>query len=403
VMACYYALLGWLVARWLPAQGALRWLLGLPGAWLLIEWWRGWFLSGFPWLSLGYSQADTWLAAWAPVLGVYGVSALLLLMGGALLTLWCGQGWRRVLAAAVLVLPWLGALGLQRIEWTRGSGAPVTVAIVQGAIPQDQKWIERNLEPTRVLYRQLNDQALGARLVLWPESAVPQLANEMVDFLRDIYARSERAGSDVVMGAMRVADNGQDYYNSMMALTAPLSFYDKRHLVPFGEYFPVPDRVRSWLRLLSLPYADFTAGTDRQPALQAGGLKLAPTICYEDAFGSAQLAVLREAEVLANVTNDAWFGHSPARYQHFQISRLRAIEAQRYLLRAANDGVSAIVGPRGEVLQQASEYRASVLRGTVEPRTGLTPYARIGNWPVVLLAMAAALFAVFAALRRRRT
>jgi len=233
----------------------------------------------------------------------------LLLMGGALLTLWCGQGWRRVLAAAVLVLPWLGALGLQRIEWTRGSGAPVTVAIVQGAIPQDLKWIERNREPTRVLYRQLNDQALGAQLVLWPESAVPELANEMVDFLRDIYARSERAGSDVVMGAMRVADNGQDYYNSMMALTAPLSFYDKRHLVPFGEYFPVPDRVRSWLRLLSLPYADFTAGTDRQPALQAGGLKLAPTICYEDAFGSAQLAVLREAEVLASekIGKEVWF------------------------------------------------------------------------------------------------
>ena len=403
VMACFYGLLGWLTARWLPTQGALRWLLGLPGAWLLIEWWRGWFLSGFPWLSLGYSQSDTWLAAWAPVLGVYGISALLLLMSGALLTLWRGRGRSRALAVAVLALPWLVASGLQRVDWTRVSGPAVTVAIVQGAVPQDLKWIERNLEPTRALYRRLNDQALGAKLVLWPESAVPELANDMVDYLIDIHGRSVQAGSEVVMGVMRRADNGGNYFNSMMVLSSPLAFYDKRHLVPFGEYFPVPDTVRSWMRLMSLPYSDFTAGAGRQPALRAGGLNLAPTICYEDSYGSAQLSVLREADVLANVTNDAWFGHSPARYQHFQIGRMRALEAQRYLLRAANDGVSAIVGPRGEVLQRAAEYRPGVLRGTVEPRTGLTPYARIGNWPAVLLALAAALFAAFAAARHRRT
>ena len=388
VMGTYHALLGYLVARWLPPRGALRALLGVPALWLLIEWLRGWLLSGFPWLTLGYSQTDTWLAGLAPVIGVYGLSACLLLGSGALLQLWLGSTRGRLLAAIVLLAPWLAGLALLRSEWTV-AGSPVSVAIVQGAIPQDEKWLLANRASTRERYRELNDQALGARLILWPESAVPELANEMTQFLGDIYTRSAVQGSDVVMGVMRLADNGRDYYNSVLALTAPLAFYDKRHLVPFGEYFPVPASVRTWLRLMSLPYSDFTAGAAQQPVLAAGGLRLAPSICYEDAFGTAQLAMLGEADLLANVTNDAWFGRSSARYQHFQIARMRAIEVRRYLIRAANDGISAIVGPHGEVRQQAAQFQPAVLRGTVEPRRGLTPYARVGNWPVLLLALAA--------------
>jgi apolipoprotein N-acyltransferase len=400
IMALYYALLGYVAARWLPTEGPSRFLLGLPAAWLLTEWLRGWFLSGFPWLSLGYSQTDTWLAALAPIVGVYGISALLLVGSGSLALLWRGRGSDRALAMVLLIVPWTAALSLGRVDWTAVRGAPVSVAIVQGAIPQDIKWIQSNRLPTRDLYQRLNDEALGASLILWPESAVPELANDMTRYLAEIYRRSRVRGSDVVMGIVRVGENGEDYYNSILALTEPLAFYDKRHLVPFAEYFPVPPFVRSWLRLMSLPYSDFTPGVESQPPLVAGGLTIAATVCYEDAFGSAQLAVLRQADVLANVTNDAWFGRSPARHQHFQIARMRAQEAQRFLLRAANDGISAIVGPRGEVLQRATEYQGSVIRGTVEARRGLTPYARTGNWPVVLAGLVALAAAVLVARRR---
>lgn len=396
LMASYYALLGYLVVRLLPARGGWCWLAGIPALWLLIEWLRGWLFTGFPWLSLGYSQTDSWLAGFAPVLGVYGVSAVLLVGSGALLALWRGAPRLRGLALVLLLLPWLAGLLLGRVEWTRASGAPVSVAIVQGAIPQDIKWLLANRLPTRDIYRTLNQQALGARLILWPESAVTELANQITRYLADIYRVSHSAGSDVVLGVLRVADNGEDVYNSMLALTEPLAFYDKRHLVPYSEYFPVPEWVRGWLQRLNLPYSDISKGAEHQPVLHAGGLNIAPTICYEDAFGTAQRAMLREADVLANVTNDAWFGHSSARYQHFQISRMRAIEAQRYLLRAANDGVSAVVGPRGEVVQRASEYRQAVIRGTVTPRRGLTPYARTGDWPVLVLA---ALTLIIAALK----
>jgi len=386
IMAAYHALMGFLAARLLPPSGGWRYLAGLPALWVLVEWWRGWFLSGFPWLTLGLSQTDSWLKGWAPVTGVNGISALLLLGSGALLALLRGRRRLRVAAAAVLLLPWpLGAM-LGRIDWTAPAGKPVTVAILQGAIPQDLKWQEDNVEPTRELYTRLNEQALGAQLIIWPESALPQLANEIPQYLGQLYSRARLNGSDVVMGIIR-ADDQDNYFNSIMTLSDHVSFYSKHHLVPFAEYFPVPAFIRSWLRLMNLPYSDFTAGEAVQLAVAAGGTLLALSICYEDAYASADLPVLAKAQMLVNVTNDAWFGRSWARYQHFQIARMRAIEAQRPLARAANDGVSALVGMRGEVLAEATEFTSTVLRGTVQPRQGLPPYARIGNSPIVILSM----------------
>jgi len=157
--------------------------------------------------------------------------------------------------------------------------------------------------------------------------------------------------------------------------------------VPFAEFFPVPPFVRAWLRLMSLPYSDFTPGGSDQPPLPVGGLLVGATICYEDAYGSAMLGVLPQADALVNVTNDAWFAHSSARYQHFQISRMRAEEVQRFLIRAANDGVSAVIGPHGEVVARAPEFTPYVLESTVTPRSGLPPYARVGNFAVVGLAL----------------
>lgn len=393
LMASYYSALGWLTVKILPGQGAWRWYLGLPALWLLCEWWRGWFLTGFPWFSLGYSQTDTWMSAYAPVLGVYGLSALLLVQAGALAALMETRGRSAGIALALIGLAWAGGWGLGRVSWTRPTGAAVPVAILQGAIPPDDKWQEEHREPTKELYRNLNDQALGARLIVWPEAAIPELANEIARYLAEIQGRTRSQGGDVVMGIVRLGDNGVDYYNSIIALTGGVAFYDKRHLVMFAETFPVPAFVRTWLRLLTLPYSDFAAGSDHQAPLAAAGMRLAPSICYEDAFGSAQLDLVRHSDLLVNVTNDAWFGHTPARYQHLQISRMRALESGRYLLRAANDGVSAIIGPRGELLAVAPEYRAAVLHGTVVGRSGLSPYTRVGNWAVVCLALGALLAA----------
>jgi apolipoprotein N-acyltransferase len=396
IMGAYHAALGYAVARWLPARGAWRWVVGIPAAWLLVEWLRGWFLSGFSWLSLGYSQTDTWLARLAPVGGVYTISAVTLVSAGTLVWLLRAPNLRgRGAALLLLAAPWLAALALDR-DWTHASGPPVRVAVLQGAVPQDIKWLEDNRETTLRLYAKLTREALGEPLIVMPESALPDLANNLVPFIGRLYSEASARGSALVLGLVRLSDDGQHYFNSVAALDGQgVTWYDKHHLVPFAEFFPVPKFVRGWLRLMSLPYSDFTRGEAVQPPLQAAGLHLATGICYEDAYGSTLARSLPGSDALVNVTNDAWFGHSTARYQHFQIARMRAIESGRFLVRAANDGISAVIGPRGEVVAEAPQYREIVLRAAITPRTGLPPYARVGNWAIVLLAAAACVAAVF--------
>jgi apolipoprotein N-acyltransferase len=391
IMGLYHAALGYVAARWLPSTGAKRWLLALPAAWLLTEWWRGWFLSGFSWLSLGYSQTDTWLAGYAPLTGVYGISAVLLLCAGALTTLALGAGRARLIALIVLIVLPAAALPLWQRDWTHPAGPAVSVAIAQGAVPQDEKWQDSHHDATLDLYQGLTEQVLGTQLIVWPESAPADVANDLVPYLEHLYREAQSHGSALVLGVLRADVDPQHpaepaYFNSVLALDKGSFWYDKRHLVPFAEFFPVPHFVRNWLRLASLPYSDFTRGGPRQPPLPAAHLQLGTTVCYEDAYGSYMLSVLPRADALVNVTNDAWFGHSSARYQHLQISRMRALEEGRYMVRAANDGVSAIIGVHGEIIATAPEFKPFALVSRIIPYAGATPYTYVGNYLVVGLA-----------------
>jgi apolipoprotein N-acyltransferase len=391
IMAAYLALLGYVACRWLrPATPAGN-LLWIPAAWVLVEWWRGWFLSGFPWLSLGYSQTDTWLAGLAPVGGVHLVSFALLAGAGAVPLLWRCRAGVRALALVALVLPWTLGQWLTGVAWTRPAGPPLTVAIVQGAIPQDMKWLESNEQNILDTYARLHRQALGADLIVWPEAALPDVANRYTGYISRLWSESRAAGSDVVFGTQREELRGnpaeRHYFNSMLALGhSDFAFYDKRHLVPFAEFFPVPHFVRTWLRLMSLPNSDFDRGAPRQPPLHLAGIKLAPSICYEDAYPALLRREIRASEALVTVTNDAWFGHSSARYQHLQIARMLALESRRFLLRAANDGVSAVIDADGRVVAQAKEWVPAVLRAQFLPRRGDTPYLALGDAPVLALA-----------------
>jgi len=400
IMGLYHYLLGRFVAKFLPARGAVRWMIGIPGAWLFVEWWRSWFLSGFGWLAVGYSQTDTWLGNLAPVAGQFGIALIALVTAGALVTLALGSTRERISAASVIVVLWAAAFSLGRVTWTQTFGRPITVAVVQGAIPQDEKWLTENLRTTLDLYHRLSREAYGTDLIVWPESAAPALFNDLIPYFDEVYGEVSANGSALVTGAIR-EDRGQ-YYNSVLALepgSEGPGWYNKHHLVPFAEFFPVPQFVRRWLKLMNLPYADFTRGAADQDTLVAAGQRIAATVCYEDAYGSSQLHALENATLLVNVTNDAWFGKSSARYQHLQISRMRAMEADRPMIRAANNGVSAAIDERGHILITAPEYEANVMRVTVQPRTGRTPYATVGNWPSVCLAL---VFGLFGAYVRRR-
>ena len=403
IMAAYMALVGYALNRWIPAQGWIRWLLVLPAAIVVLEWFRGWFLSGFPWLALGYTQTDTWLAGFAPVGGVYTVSLAVTLCAGAITALILGNKNIRIAAAAVIAVTWLVGLALHDREWTQPNGAPVSVAIVQGAVPQSMKWEDEQRDKTIALYSGLTRQHLGAKLIIWPEAALPGLSHEFTDVLSREWTAAHAAGSALVMGIVRYDFDEQVYFNAVLALDKEPQWYAKRRLVPLSEYFPpVPQWVSDWLRGMELPYSGFRAGVDNPAPLDAAGQKLALTICYEDAYASEQLEVLKTATLLVNVTNDAWFGDSTAAHQHLQISRMRALEAGRQLLRAANDGISAIISSNGYIEKTFPRFKPGVLTGEVQPRVGLTPYAKVGNWPVIivsLLLLASGLWPLLARLR----
>lgn len=388
IMATYYALVGSAVARFTPRGGALRWLVMLPGAWTLMEWLRGWLFSGFPWLESGYAFSDAPLAGFAPLGGIHLVTLVASISAGAVVCVIRGGPRERALAAVLTTLLWVGGMALSGRGWTTPSGEALSVAVVQGAVPQDLKWQDAHKAETLALYRRMTEGVLGSRLIVWPEAALPALAHEVGPYLANLWQAAEARGSDLVLGLLRYdADTGR-YYNGVMALSGDeAGWYYKRRLVPFGEFFPVPDFVRRWMRLMSLTYVDMTAGGDDQPALVAAGQKIGVTVCYEDAYGAEQLAVLRSATLLVNVTNNAWFGDSTAPHQQLQIARFRALEAGRYLVRATSNGVTAIIGPDGGISARAPQFVPAVLTGTVVPHAGLTPYARTGNWPVLLLAV----------------
>jgi apolipoprotein N-acyltransferase len=301
----------------------------------------------------------------------------------------------------LLAAIWGGGYALTFVDWTRPAGGPLSVALVQGAISQDLKWQEDNRERTLEIYRGLTNEALGARLIVWPESALPVLYHDAVPYLASIYKAAHARGSDLVFGLIRYDFGTGELHNGLMALGDREEWYYKRRLVPFGEFFPVPAFIRSWMRLRNLTYVDFVPGPAAQEPLHAAGQRLGATICYEDAYAAEQLVVLKDATLLVNVSNDAWFGDSTAPHQHLQISRMRALEAGRWLLRATNNGISAVIDPKGRVAARSRQFVPEILRAEVLPRTGLTPYAIVGNWPVLAACLLGLLIGVVRRLRWR--
>ncbi len=389
-LACYVALTGWLAARWFPTEGSRAWLVVFPALFVFTEWCRGWLLSGFGWLAAGYSQTDSWLMGYAPMGGVYLMSWAVLLTAGALLCFAFGNLKRRIAVGVGLVVLWGTGFFLGQHRWGEPTGNVLTVALVQGAVPQDLKWQPEQLGPTLELYQRLTGESEGSRLIIWPEAAIPALYDRVSGYLDGIREWAAERGSTVALGILRPDPEGGTFQNTVVVLGERPSFYVKRHLVPYGEVFPVPGFVRRWLRLMSLPYTDAVAGAPGQAPLTMAGETVGVTICYEDVFGAEQIHYLPEATLLVNVSNDAWFGDTIAPHQHLQIARVRSAEVSRYTLRAANTGISAIIDPRGRIVDRSPQFEPHVLKGAVQGYTGRTPYAVWGNY----LAVAAALIVV---------
>ena len=356
-------------------------VLLIPALWTLLEWLRGLLFTGLPWLVMGYAQAaDSPLAGYAPLFGVYGVSLLVAVSAGLVALLWLKRGsMQGKIAFGLFVLLWLGGALLRTVEWTRPEGEQLKVSLLQGNIPQEVKFEEGHLVSTIETYRRLA-QSSDARLIVMPETALPLLREEMPESYANLLRNhAKQNAGDILMG-MFERDRGL-YYNSVVTLgSAESQSYRKNHLVPFGEFIPLRP-VLGWLinDLLHIPMSDQARGGARQQVLQVAGQKVAVDICYEDAFGEEIIRYLPEATLLVNVTNDAWYGKSHAAMQHNQIAQMRALETGRMMLRATNTGVTSIIGPHGNILQMLPQHEEGVLTGMVQGYSGSTPYVRWGN------------------------
>jgi apolipoprotein N-acyltransferase len=372
-------------------------IFALPACWTLIEWSRTWFCTGFPWLALGYSQVpDSPLAGWIPVLGVYGPSLLCAICAGAIahlsLNIKESQAWMK-LGLIMGCVYGSGSL-LQQIQWTKTLGEPLSVAILQGNISQDDKFDPEHIYEGMQRYAKLA-QSNHSKLIVMPESAVPLLLAdvpaEYLNSLRDIAIRNQ---GDLLLGVFDEANPGQ-IHNTMISLgLSPTQHYQKHHLVPFGEFIPLESIIGPVMGfILKIPIGSQSFGPLGQGVMKVAGQKIGMNICYEDAFGEEIITALPEASLLINVSNDAWFGTAMGPEQHLQMAQARALETGRTLVRATSTGVSAFIGADGQIIQRAPKGEIAVIERTIQGRQGSTPFIQQGNLIVVVLSLLGCLIA----------
>ena len=362
-------------------------LLAFPALWMLGEWLRSWFLTGFPWLLIGYSHLSTWLGGWAPVGGVFWLS-FITAMGGVCVAQYArGHGGQRPLTLCSLALLGCvgGGYGLLHSDWSEPLGAPLSVALVQPNIAQNQKW---SADRRQQILTQLQQQSLahwGRDLIVWPEAAVPANAQRVASFLSAMNDRAAASGSALVTG-IPTRDN-QGFHNSVLALGSASGQYDKTRLVPFGEYVPLQGLLRGAIAFFDLPMSNFSRGARYQPPLQVGERQLAVAICYEVVYPDLVARITADASMLLTVSNDAWFGDSLALPQHLQMAQMRAAENAKPLLRATNNGLTAIVDHRGRMVDSIAPFERGELTADIQPRSGRTPFSRWGSWPSIALCL----------------
>lgn len=385
-LALLFAAQGFLFAC-LRSHGRSDALLLFPALWVLLEAFRGWFLTGFPWLHLGTPHVDSWLGGWAPFLGVLALSGFSALTAGLLVQI-LNEGRRFWLpAAAVIGLVWLGGWGLLQIRWTQDEPL-MSVALVQGNVPQQRKWEPDFLQETLERYQRLSEPHWQHDLLIWPEAAIPAFADAVKPWLQAQDQHARQHGSTLMTGIPTRSPDAEgrpQYRNSLLSLGASAGRYDKHQLVPFGEYVPLENWLRGLIAFFDLPMSGFSAGPGWQPPMQAGDYSAAPLICYEIAYPDYTARLAQAAQFIVTVSNDTWFGRSIGPHQHLQIARLRALETSKPVLRATNDGFTALIDHHGRITAQAERFVETVLTGQVTPQRGQTLFSVWGSWPVIIL------------------
>lgn len=407
-LAIYPAITFWLLEKF-KLNLAWRLIVVLPLLWTLSEFIRERALTGFGWGALGYSQiAESPLAGFAPVGGITLVTLSVACVASWLSYAFLSRDFRNgVVAVCATAVLYAVGFHLQSIVFTTPDGSLAEVALAQGNIEQVLKWNEEQIEPTIERYWQQVENT-EADIMILPETALPSMKQWLpVGTLNQFANSAQRKNMSLAIGIPQFTNDGENYLNSVISLDKvdlskiePLEIqdlptYSKNHLVPFGEYIPLPS-LTGWLyQAMNMPLSGFHAGGENQKPLVLGNQKVAFNICYEDGFGDELIDSAKNASLLANVSNMAWYGNSAAMDLHLQQSQARALELGRYMVRATNTGQTAIIAPNGKIDALAPRDVAMVLTGTIAGYQGETPYMKMGSsWPLayVFLSVLLALY-----------
>ncbi len=383
--ALFPALTAYLSVKLTGTQNKNKLIWVFPLVWVLVEYFRGYsLLNGFPWLQIAYTQLETPLQGFVPIVGVYGVG-FLLAMTASLIVAGLNKIIKYQHSVIIIMVLWGLGVYLQYVQWTKPAGEAIKVTLIQGNVDQDKKWLPEYRIKTMASYQKMTIQNWDSDIIIWPETAIPAYFSQVKEvYLDPLSVQAKKHNTDVIVSLPSKGKNNE-YYNTVLTLGNHSGRYHKNHLLPFGEYLPLQPLSGFVLDSLNIKLGSFTSGGDNQKLLIAGGYPFATSICYEDAFAEEAIRSLPEAAFLVNVTNDAWFGDSIEPHQHMQLAQMRALETGRFMLRTTNTGVTAIVAPDGAIVSKAPLFKKTVLKGQIFPMTGMTPYARMGDKVILFL------------------
>lgn len=398
ILALFPGLTGYLLNRYFPSTSSSKIICAFPAIWVLLEWARSWFFSGFPWLTLGYSQIVSPLKGYAPIFSVYGVSLAVVLSSAFLVNtlrkLRQSHYQQAYINLFSLALVWIIGGGLSLATWTQLTGKHVKVSLVQGNIAQELKWSPNQVQPTLDRYVELTKSHWDSQIIIWPESAIPLPIHNAIDFLRNMAYEAKAHQATFITGVPMKAPDRDGYFNAVIALGNGQGLYTKHRLVPFGEFIPMRETLGHLFDLLQVPMSDFIPGTDTPKPIIANDIKIATFICYEIAYPEQVLSRDGDIDMILTVSNDAWFGHSIAQAQHVEMAQMRALEMGRPVLFASNDGITAIINAQGKIQSVAPQYQSFVLTDEVETVKGKTPWQYLAMEPILAILILLIIFAV---------
>lgn len=362
-----------------------------PGCWLISEYLQAVIFGGFPWLIVGYSQTDSVLGPLAAWLGVYGVSWFVMLIASCFALILTQKRatiyWQSLLiVGGIVVVSYFHHHGHEDEQQVES----LDVGLVQPNIPQEQKWDRRYFSKIiDVLYEE-SQPLWDADLIVWPEGAIPAYSHQVNDILFNLQNIAEKSNTDLILGIPEYNHQTKQAFVALKSLGQHKQDYYKQVLVPFGEYVPLEKYLRGLIKFLDLPMSGFTPASNSQLPMQFSHSIAIPAICYEIVYPDIirQLATKSDSDLpqmIVTVSNDAWFGDSFGPYQHMQMARMRSLELGIPLIRSTNDGITAVVDHKGEMLKSMPRYQQGNLRFQLKLINRDTFYRQYGSSGILVL------------------